>query len=233
VTWRRQGQVGTIPDINTQSVSAINSLNAWVVGENKILRTRDGGLKWEPQKLPDGLPSNVELSQVKALNSQTAFVVGTPSILMRTDDGGTHWFTMPVRSDLPPIHYTDVDAVDATHVWAVGGVISETLDTDWRGGLAIVFFDGARWQPQLLTHLPMGSCNSLIGVSAVDQDVAWAVGGGGYPPYKTKNGGALWKTGGPILDEHDTNRVVAVTREVVWVASDHGFHRTTNGGNGG
>jgi hypothetical protein len=32
------------------------------------------------------------------------------------------------------------------------------------------------------------------------------------------------------LDPFDTNRVVAVTRDLIWVAHDTGFRRTTNGG---
>lgn len=230
VTWRRQGHVGAIPDVSTQGVSAIDSQNAWVVGGNKILRTYDGGENWKSQKLPDGLPSNFELFQVKALNSQTAFVAGGSGILLQTINGGTDWYTMPVRADLPLIQYSDLDAVDATHVWAVGGVISGTDDV--RAGLAIAFYDGVQWQPQLITHRSAtGACSSLISVSAVDQDVAWAVGGPKCPPYKTNNGGTTWQAVGPALDEQDTNRIVAVTRDLIWTSTDNDFYRTLNGGN--
>lgn len=168
VTWRRQGQVGAIPDISTQGVSAIDAQNAWVVGGKTILRTRDGGLTWESQTLPAGLPAEFELFQVKALNTNTAFVVGGSGVLLQTSNGVT-WSKMPVRPDLPLIQYSDVDAVDATHVWAVGGIITDTGSISPRGGLAIAFYNGAQWQPQLLTHT-IHECNAFIGVSAVDQD---------------------------------------------------------------
>jgi photosystem II stability/assembly factor-like uncharacterized protein/pimeloyl-ACP methyl ester carboxylesterase len=232
VTWKRQGQVGAIPDISTQGVSAIDAQNAWVVGGKVILRTRDGGASWEQQTLPAGLPANFELFQVKALDTNTAFVVGGSGVLLQTSNGGVTWSKMPTHPALPLVQYSDVDAVDATHVWAVGGVITDTNGTpDERGGLAVAFYDGVQWQPQLLTHTT-GDCNVFIGVSAVDQEVAWAVGGLNCPPYKTVNGGTTWQAvGEPVAPGiYDTNRVVAVTRDLIWISHDFGFFRTTNGG---
>ncbi|MCI0478504.1 MAG: hypothetical protein L0Y55_19865, partial [Anaerolineales bacterium] len=176
-----------------------------------------------------GLPTDFELFQVKALDTNTAFVVGSASVLLQTSNGGVMWSKMATHPDLPLIQYLDVDAVDATHAWAVGGIVTDTGSISPRGGLAIAFYNGAQWQPQLLTHT-LGDCNAFIGVSAVDQDNAWAVGGPNCPPYKTSDGGAIWQSVGASLDPFDTNRVVAVTRDLVWVAHDSGFRRTTNSG---
>ncbi|MBI4674704.1 MAG: hypothetical protein HY741_23920 [Chloroflexi bacterium] len=233
VTWKRQGRVGAIPNVDLNGVSAVDAQNAWAVGGKVILHTQNGGLTWEQQSLPGDLPKEFELFQVKALDRVTAFAVGNLGVLLKTSDGtrsrdGAMWTRMPTSPSLPPIQYSDVDALDATHAWAVGGVIS---GADPRGGLAIAFYDGVQWQPQLITHSTK-DCNSFIGVSAVDRDTAWAVGGPNCPPFKTVNGGATWRAvGKPVAPGYyDTNRVVAVTRDRVWVTHDNGIYRTTNGG---
>lgn len=227
-TWARQGGVGTIPDITFNGVSAVDKKNAWVVGGKVILRTRDGGMTWEQQSLPADMPPDVELFQVKALDRRTAFAVGYPGVLLGTTDGAT-WTRLPTSPDLPPVNYQDVDAFDKRYVWAVGGVITGPYD---RAGLAIAFYDGKQWRPQLITHETAGSCNAFIGVSAADRRTVWAVGGGDCPPYKTVDGGATWRKGDhPVAPGiYDTNRVVGVNRDLVWIAHDFGLFRTMDGG---
>jgi photosystem II stability/assembly factor-like uncharacterized protein len=82
---------------------------------------------------------------------------------------------MRTASNMPLIHFSDVDALDTNHVWAVGGM----------------------------------SC----------------------PPYKTVDGGRTWSPTSKVLcGGCDANRVVAVTRRLIWVAADHGIFQTTDGG---
>ncbi|MBI4675626.1 MAG: hypothetical protein HY741_28615 [Chloroflexi bacterium] len=231
VTWKRQGRVGMIPNVELNGVSAADTRHAWVVGGKVILYTRDGGLTWEQQVLPNDLPTDFELFQVKALDNRTAFAVGSAGVLLTlkedTRSRGGVWTRMPTVLNMPPIQYSDVDAVDATHVWAVGGVVS---GINPRTGLAVAFYNGVRWQTQLVTH-STNDCNSFIGVSAVDRDTAWAVGGPNCPPYKTTNGGDWRAIGKPVSPGiFDTNRIVAVTRDLVWITHDNGIYRTTNGG---
>ena len=234
VTWRRQGQVGEIPNAGLSGVSAVDARNAWVVGGQVILHTRNGGLTWKQQELPHGLPQGFELSQVKALDRRTALAVGSPSVLLRTSrrarpGDAARWVKVPTGPHLPPITFSDVDAVGARHVWAVGGVISGSSS---RGGLAIAFYNGRRWIPQLITRTTQQTCNVMIGLSALDRRTAWAVGGLNCPPYRTVNGGAAWRAiGAPLAPGlFDTNRIVAVTHDLIWIAADNGVYRTTNGG---
>ena len=201
VTWQRQGQSGEIPDVYLSGVSAVNDRHAWAVGGDVILHTRNGGLTWERQELPPGLPQDLELSQVKALDRHTAFAVGSPSVLLRTggrSGSSGDWVRMPAGRQLPTINFQDVDAVGARHVWAVGSIVSAGGSL---GGLAIAFFNGRRWKPQLLRPATQQvPCSRMIGISALGKNTAWAVGGESCPPYRTVDGGASWRAmGGPVV----------------------------------
>jgi photosystem II stability/assembly factor-like uncharacterized protein len=136
---------------------------------------------------------------------------------------------MHTASNMPQIQFSDVDALDSIHVWAVGGVQSGNSP---RCGLAIAFFDGVLWRPQLITDSTNGQpCSSFIGVSVVNNLTAWAVGGVSCPPYKTVNGGKTWSPNGkPLGVGYDTNRVVGVNRDLIWVTADNGIFRSLDGG---
>jgi len=232
ITWQRQGQVGEIPDVDLQGVSAADDQHAWAVGEDVILHTRDGGLTWNQQELPPGLPPDFGLLQVKALSPHLAFAVGGPDVLLRTTrrtqpGQGPQWVQMPTGPHLPSILFTDVDAVSPNEVWAVGGVISGGSS---RSGLAIAHYTGRKWRPQLITHSTQ-ACSAMIGVSVLDAKTAWAVGGEDCPPYRTVDGSTWQPVGGPVVPgSFDTNKVVAVTEDLIWIAHDNGFFRTINGG---
>ena len=233
-SWIRQGGPGELPDANLESVSAIDADNAWAVGEQSILRTRDGGQTWESQALPTGLPITTSLCSIKAIDGSTAWAVGYPDILLHTTDGST-WQASPRAADLHLPHsvqYSDMDAADATHAWAVGSY-GET-DSNPRGELVIAFFDGAEWRKQEVSYVPSDGA-AFIGVSALDQNTVWAVGGSGMglPLIKTRNGGTTWisTTQDSPFGFLDINRVVAVSADMGWLTGDNGLiARTDDGG---
>jgi photosystem II stability/assembly factor-like uncharacterized protein len=219
-TWVQQGQPGEVPDVHLNAVSAVDEANAWVVGQDVILRTRDGGQAWEQQPLPTGVPTDIVLLGVKAIDSNTAWAVGTPDVLLQTTDGQT-WNVMPRNADLHlpwPVSYQDVDAVDATHVWAVGG-----SGATGRGQAVMAFYNGIEWHLQPTVVFTDPNSDAFIGVSVLDQDTVWAVGGWNMPLVKTTDGGASWQQGQPpIPGLFDANRVVAVTADIGWASGDNG-----------
>lgn len=237
-TWRRQpalapsggpgGSPADVPNANLTAISAADAANAWAVGvAGVILRTRDGGQTWERQVVPAGL-EEVEFHGVKALDGRTAFAVGAPDALIHTTDGET-WQVTPRAADLHlawPVNYADVDAVDATHAWAVGGT-----GAGGRGVAVIAFFDGVQWRRQAADLVPDEGSHVWIGVSALDRSTVWAVGGWQLAMAKTTDGGTTWQTVGPELSPGDMNRVVAVTADIGWAAGDYGMaQRTLDGG---
>jgi photosystem II stability/assembly factor-like uncharacterized protein/nitrous oxidase accessory protein NosD len=231
-SWVRQGSPADVPDTQLKEVSAVDAQNAWVAGANAVLRTRDGGQTWETQTLPANLPAGFELMGVKAIDRNTAWVVGTPDVLLGTTDGQT-WTVMPRGADLhlaSPVHYSGVDAADATHVWAVGS--SGPGD---RGDPVIAFYDGTQWRRQGAGAILSGNGAALIGISALNQNTVWAVGGMSFAPFplvKTTDGGATWQqVGRPPIPGMDTNRAVVVTADIGWVSGDDGnVEYTTDAG---
>ncbi|MBK8050242.1 MAG: right-handed parallel beta-helix repeat-containing protein [Anaerolineales bacterium] len=224
-TWTRQGKAGEIPDMDLHSVSAIDAENAWVAGQQGILRTRDGGQTWEQQALPAGVDVN-GLYGIKAIDGNHAWAVGAIDMLLETIDGST-WHTMPVSAGMPTHQqWSDVDALDAQHVWASGGDMDRTTPP------TIGFYDGVRWSVQGSGVITGSEISAWIGISAVDTYTVWSVGGISAPMFKTTNGGATWNLVGPVMAAGgDLNRVVAVTDLMGWADGDFGsINRTDDGG---
>jgi photosystem II stability/assembly factor-like uncharacterized protein len=93
---------------------AVDDKTAFAVGNDKVLRTTDGGTTWDTQTAPAGTGS---LMDVSALDGDTAWAVGNSGSIIETVDGGATWTTMAsgTTNDLKSVY-----AVDAGHVWAVG-----------------------------------------------------------------------------------------------------------------
>jgi uncharacterized membrane protein YgdD (TMEM256/DUF423 family) len=67
-----------------------------------------------------------------------------------------------------------VDASDAAHIWAVGGVVPRPRTSSLPG--QILRHDGTAWRPATLSRFP--SSSTLYAVDAVTATEAWAVGNG-------------------------------------------------------
>ena len=95
----------------------------------------------------------------------------------------------------------------------------------------IAFYDGLEWGLQP-TDVLTSPTSAVIGVSAIDQLHAWAVGGWGMPLATTTDGGASWQVSDHPLSAGDMNRVVAVSPTTGWTSGDYGnvLYTTDAGG---
>ena len=85
-------------------------------GEERLLRTDDGGQQWRRVAQPlDG----IAIQRVTFVDAKRGWAVGSAGTVLRTDDAGEHW--APVSLDDPHAHLMGVSFGDATHGCIGGG----------------------------------------------------------------------------------------------------------------
>lgn len=226
-TWIRQG-AGQIAAMSLSGVFAVDPYTAWVVGAQEsgygtIYHTTNGGVTWQ-RKGSSNIGSsnyvpNIEFLKVHA-KGDDVWVVGTGTIL-HTSDGGATW-TNHIPEAYKDVVLQGVFVLDHDTVWVTGG-------SDIAGHAVILKTTnaGLTWTRQ--GGVDVDNAKHLLGISATDADVAWAV-GGNYSVLKTTNGGTTW-TRDPIFSGlGDINEVYAVSTSMVWVATDNTIYWTTDGG---
>lgn len=221
-TWVRQGS-GQIANVQVGGVFAVTPLAAWAVGAPDagyatIYHTVDGGITWTRKGVGQAALLNIELLKVH-VSSNIVWAVGKDAIL-RSDDAGATW------TNCLPVAYTNT-LLQA--VFSLGG------STVWAGGEGTTITDhatllystnaGQSWVQQVVTQ-----ADHILGVSAVNPQTAWAVGGDGFVVLRTDDGGTTWLQQPAQGGLGDANEVDAVNTQVVWVAVDNFIEWTTNGG---
>ena len=229
-SWARQG-VGQIAAVNMAGVSAVDPYTAWVVGDSDgyatIYHTTDGGKTWVRKGSPGDLP-DLNLTKVHAADDNHVWAVGgslTESVILHTSDGGATW-TNQLPAGYEGIGLQGVYAPDSGTVWVTGGpkngypTILKSTDS------------GASWTRQSGGDVATPGYNHILGISAIDGQTAWAIGGDGssmgWFVLKTSNGGDIWtlQTDGAL----DGNNICAVNTSTVWAVSDVAISWTIDGG---
>jgi hypothetical protein len=159
-------------------VRFIDESTGWVLGQEFVYKTTDGGTTWIPQDSSLGSGSALH-----ARNADVVFHANFTGIdpytdgIRRSTDGGTSWATV----DTMKFFYTDFEFVDALNGFAVGGttlyepVVRRTSD------------GGNTW-----TTVWTGSSGfELQGISFADAMRGWTVSYQGYV-YNTTDGGSTW-----------------------------------------
>lgn len=236
-TWARQGSTNAshpdyIVDVNMSGVVAVDPYTAWVVGDSDdgyatIYHTTDGGSTWTRKGSAADVP-DVDLTKVTAYGDSKVWAVGntdvpTTSAIVHTSDGGATW-TNQIPAEYEGIGLQGVHTPDGNTVWVTG---------DNKDGYALILKSadaGLTWTRQRggdVTDL-----DHLLGVSAVDADTAWAMGGSdsaiGWILLGTTNGGVTWTN--QLEGAHDGNEVCAVSTSVVWAVSDSVISWSIDGG---
>ena len=223
-TWDRMGFGDAALAGITLFKVHVSSNTVFAVGPNAILRSRDGGATWTncfPAEY-----AFTHLQAVFSLDGTTVWVGGSPSngsttaTMLFSTTAGDSWVQQVMTQ---ANNILGICAVNAQTAWAVGGsgfLLFRTDDsgTTWReqhgvGGLGdanevsavntqVVYVavdnlvewttnGGEQW-------LSFNAVNYVMGISAVNEQEAWAVSTGGMNHtgsiFHTTNGGTTWET---------------------------------------
>jgi len=226
-TWMRQGS-GQIADVGLSGVFTVDPFTAWVVGDTNagyatIYHTTDGGLTWDRKGSLAQVP-NTNLRKVAAFGDNDIWAVG-PGTILHSDNGGATWANQ-IPAGYESASLQGVYTLDGVNVWATGGALDNyaTILKSGDGGLS--------WTRQNVGNVT--SADHILGISAVDANTAWAVGGKpnehGYIALHTINGGATWEEQPGVIGVQDANEVCAVNSSVVWAACDGTVYWSTDAG---
>jgi photosystem II stability/assembly factor-like uncharacterized protein len=188
-------------DIDINSLSFLNDQNGWIVGDNGFVAlTADGGDSWDNQE--SGV-SDVLLG-VSAPTTGNAWACGYSGTLIKTPDGGANW---------QGLGSGDRDGLFA--ICSVGDRFDSTILKTCDGG--------NRWISQVA---PVTA--DYFGVSAWNEELAWAVGQQGTIIH-TADGGNNWQAQ-PAGTTRELTSVAAASDNVVWAGGVDILLKTEDGG---
>jgi len=225
-TWVRQGKLIAIPNVNLNSVAAIDARTAWVVGDSVdgygvILRTTDGGQSWQRQgaflETPDA-----SLYGIYALNSAVAWAVGDKGVILHTTDGGWTWTRLD--RGVPNVPLRGLYTSDAVRIWVAG---HNEPGKDY--GTIVLSADGGFIWWKLRYTLPRWGEYPLFMIHGVDAETVWAV--GAQQVIRAADGGTWIDQTPGGLGPASLNGVFAVDANMLWVVGESGgIFRSDNGG---
>lgn len=165
-------------DGDAYGVAIADAQHAVVVGEERILRTQDGGQHWKrvPYPLKD-----IALQDVQFVDAQTGWAVGSAGTLLRSDDQGRTWHK--VQAPLGSAHLMGLDFSDPRHGCVAGGYKVWCTDDG-----------GNRWQEGGLDLPADMDLSERIGFTRIrfqDAQRGWLVGKSGLV-MRTTDGGQRW-----------------------------------------
>ena len=156
------------------SLSFADNRNGMVVGGwGTILKTSDGGITWNKIDISDVIDTTKYLNRVDALDSANYFIVGDSGLVLKTTDEGKSW------------------SKNVISIYSLYDVTFSSLDQGYAVGWDKAFYTmdgGMTWQ-EGNNH---GSEPMLFSVSALDNNIAYAVGDAGIV-FKTTDGGKNWE----------------------------------------
>jgi photosystem II stability/assembly factor-like uncharacterized protein len=164
----------------------------WAVnGNGRILKTEDGGSRWETQLHASG----VYFRSISMANDRNGWAgCTTPgSQLFRTTDGITWQLVRNLPDEAPPLVY-GLWAIDKDRVFASG-----TNDPTFRTGFMKTENGGKSWTARNMEDV----ATILVDIYFRDEKTGWIVGGRGTRPHprrndvipvvlKTEDGGRTW-----------------------------------------
>jgi photosystem II stability/assembly factor-like uncharacterized protein len=193
LTWKRQYIART--GVTLSDITFVDSRHGWAVGQTDdpkgiclVLTTTDGGATWTRQNLTaqDGG------RHVTFTDARHGWVVCGPTVLA-TADGGRHWWTERIGSEVGAVAFTDPShgwAVAATGDWTGGGGGILTTTTGGFGSAPVTTVSGADslWHRRAV-HLKFTAADEPGGPGMI----------GGQAKIETRVDGGAWTTTGGAL----------------------------------
>jgi photosystem II stability/assembly factor-like uncharacterized protein len=118
---------------------AMHKDTGFVVGENVILGTTDGGKSWQDRS--DGLRG--QFNRVSMLDGMNAFVLGPNGIILRTTDDGQNWIRQASGTSVPLYDCAFINASTAIIV-GDGGLVLRTTNGGGNIGTALAVNQGGK-----------------------------------------------------------------------------------------
>lgn len=150
-----------------------------IVGEDRILRSSDGGQQW--QRVPQSL-DHIALQRLQFVDARRGWAVGSSGTVLRTDDSGAHWVTVSLGDEV--VHLMGVSFSDPTH-GCIGGGYKVWCSAD----------AGQHWQ-RAEVSLPKGidgdSSLAMTQLLMRDASQGWFVTRDGLI-FDTSDGGRHWR----------------------------------------
>lgn len=177
-SYGQWNQITSPSNENLLMVRFVSESTGWVVGENFVYKTTDGGNNWETQD--SVLGSWCE--SLYAIDSLTVVYADDPRGIRRTSDGGATWYT----TDTKDFYYFDFKFINNLIGFAACGSVS-AIDS----GIVRRTIDGGEtWASIASVYFPNDGYE-FDGISFVDSLNGWAVSYTGWV-YNTTDGGFSW-----------------------------------------
>jgi photosystem II stability/assembly factor-like uncharacterized protein len=217
------------------AIGFVSQQDGWVLGApGQLLRTQDGGTRWESVPVLDGVTTPVSLQR---LDEHIGWVL-TKDAVLATRDGGATWTTAanPCNAMQPIVVLPGQMSFSDEHVGWIGCDIPIGAGTT-AGALYRTGDGGATWHlvgltPELSTALPAGAGTVPAGIEGLDflneQDGWFACGCAYSGLWRTHNGGHDWDLVDVGLE--DVNHVLFVDDAHGWAWGFGPPLRTADGG---
>jgi photosystem II stability/assembly factor-like uncharacterized protein len=210
LSWVRADSVFASQNLYDVTFDHSDSLIGWAVGQNGvILRTVNGGVRWEKQFIPGGQT----LRAVSFSSTRDGWAVGDNGVIAGTHDRGLSWFVVQPA----------VTAENLLAVWRASGL--RALAVGVRGVTPRTWVppaDSIQWKLE-----NAGASYQLSGVCFGDS-IAYAVGsiGGAGAVERSDDFGVSWTPQFP-RSQYALNDVFFVDRLRGWAVGNSGVIRHT------
>jgi len=197
--------------LNTElwRVSFVNDTTGWILGNNYIYKTTDGGDSWVPQDTSNGLGYALcALNDAVVIYANWSFYDDYSPGIRRTTDGGLTWHT----TDSSSYYYTDFEFVNDSVGYAAAN------NSNYNGAIRKTVDFGKTWHTIADDFRP--SEWEITGLSFIDELNGLAVTYDAYI-FKTSDGGVTWTLQDSIRQSEVSWELPL--RDIQFVSSDSGW----------